>query len=47
MCRIIELLTYYEEINKNGWREKDQGKLEITPIQRNAAHFTFHTTEKN
>ena len=26
--------------------KKIKGKLEITPNQRNAADFTFHTTEK-
>ena len=44
MCRIIELLTYYEEIYKNGWR--GQVKIGNHSYQRNAANFTFHTTEK-
>ena len=26
--------------------KKIKGKLEITPTQRNAADFTFHTTKK-
>ena len=26
--------------------KKIMGKLELTPTQRNAADFTFHTTEK-